>query len=76
MGVGKGCEGERVRGRVYGSIISPTGQMTSTNPLTIFTILSLTLTVRVFEEQRHGNRNHDVTTLCSDPVVHLSGKGE
>ena len=38
-------------------------------------IYPLTLTVRVLEEQCHGNRNHDATALCSDPVIHLSGEG-
>ena len=34
-------------------------------------LTSLTLTMRVLEEQRHSNRNHYVTALCSDPLVYL-----
>ena len=45
-------------------------------------LTSLTLTMRVLEEQRHSNRNHYVTALCSDPLVYLrvmereGGKGD
>ena len=41
--------------------------------ISIVILTSLTLTMWVLEEQRHSNRNHYVTALCSDPLVYLSG---